>query len=230
MVLSVNHWRTRCRQLGFSLGLAATAVLLPSAIAAQTPGDLPDDLEGLELDSDGVELPLDGSAPSESTSESTGPDLRPLTQDGSLLSLAGGRRLMREGRDAAASQSYDTAVTKFQDARQVFNQLSNFYRRLSDSFVGIDGRIAEQQRDLALETAEMRDQATYQLALVHRAAGQPDLAVPLLVQIIQSQDPTRELGGRAYRQLFELGFVDTAFPRNQADEPATSAPASALEN
>ncbi|MEO0410032.1 MAG: hypothetical protein AAF289_22030 [Cyanobacteria bacterium P01_A01_bin.135] len=211
--------------MGFLIGAAATAVLLPTAIAAQTPGDLPDGLEDLELDSTGVELPLDGAEPGSSE-----PDLRPLAQDGSLLSLAGGRRLMREGRSAAASQSYAVAVSKFQDARQVFNQLSNFYRRLSDSFVGIDGRIAEQHRDLALETAEMRDQATYQLALVHRAEGQPDLAVPLLIQIIQSQDPTRDLGERAYRQLFELGFVDTAFPRNQADDSATTTPASALEN
>ncbi|MGB3613766.1 MAG: hypothetical protein WBA10_08235 [Elainellaceae cyanobacterium] len=203
--------------------MVAASVLLPSAIAAQTPGDI--DLESLDdasLELPGDDIDLDG--------ESSEPDLRPLAQDDSILSLVGGRRLMREGRDAASAQNYGVAVSKFQDARQVFNQLSNFYRRLSDSFVGIDGRISEQQRDLALDTAEMRDQATYQLALVHRAEGQPDLAVPLLIQIIQSQDPTRELGGQAYRQLFELGFVDAAYPRNQADELAATTPASALEN
>ncbi|MGF1515437.1 MAG: hypothetical protein ACFB5Z_17290 [Elainellaceae cyanobacterium] len=193
-------------------------MLLPSAIVAQTPGDI--NLEnlddgGLELLDDGVEEP----------SEAIESDTRPLAQESSVLSLTGGRRLMREGGNAAADQDYSTAVSKYQDARQVFNQLSNFYRRLSDSFIGIDGRISEQQRDLALETAEMRDQATYELALVHRAEGQPDLAVPLLIQIIQSQDPTRELGGQAYRQLFELGFVDAAYPRTQADDSAATAPA-----
>jgi len=223
MLLSVNFWRVRGRQLGLSLGMVAASILLPSAIAAQTPGDI--DLE--TLDDASLELPGDDIDSDDMGSE---PDLRPLTQESSTLSLVGGRRLMREGRDAAAAQSYGTAVSKFQDARQVFNQLSNFYRRLSDSFIGIDGRISEQQRDLALETAEMRDQATYQLALVHRAEGQPDLAVPLLIQIIQSQDPTRDLGGRAYRQLFELGFVDAAYPRDQSDESAATTPASALEN
>jgi hypothetical protein len=33
------------------------------------------------------------------------------------------------------------------------------------------------------------------------------------VQIIKSQNPTRELGTKAYQQLFELGFVDAPFPR-----------------
>ncbi len=217
MVHAISFWRACRRQIGLSLGIAATAVLLPSAIAAQTPGEI--DLEnldnsGLELLDEGGEEPLEG----------TESDSRPLAQEGSVLSLVGGRRLMREGNNAAAEQDYAIAVSRYQDARQVFNQLSNFYRRLSDSFIGIDGRISEQQRDLALETAEMRDNATYQLALVHRAEGQPDLAVPLLIQIIQSQDPTRELGGQAYRQLFELGFVDAAYPRNQADEPAATAP------
>ena len=53
----------------------------------------------------------------------------------------------------------------------------------------------------------MRDSATYQLALVHRAQDQPELAVPLLVQIIRSQNPTTDLGKKSYQQLYELGFV-----------------------
>ena len=129
---------------------------------------------------------------------------------------------MSEAGDAVAQQDYDLAVEKLQEARQVYNQLSNFYQQLAGSFSGIDNRIADSQRELALDTAQMRDQATYQLALVHRAQNQPDLAVPLLVQIIQSQQPTRELGQRAYRQLFELGFVNAPYPRGQQDDEATS--------
>jgi sorbitol-specific phosphotransferase system component IIA len=59
----------------------------------------------------------------------------------------------------------------------------------------------------------MRDTATYQLALLHRAKNQPELAVPLLIQIIRSQAPTRDLGKKAYQQLLELGFVTDPFPR-----------------
>ena len=141
-------------------------------------------------------------------------DLRPLTQNSSILSLQGGQRLMDDATKAVNGQNYPLATKKLQEARQVYNQLSNFYQELATSFSGIDNRVADSQRTKALETAQMRDQATYQLALVHRAQNQPELAVPLLVQIIRSQQPTRDLGKKAYQQLLELGFVDSPFPRS----------------
>lgn len=144
----------------------------------------------------------------------------PGSLSSSVLSISGGERLVSEATAAAQAQNYDMAVTKFQDARQVFNQLSNFYQDLTASFSGIDNRIAESNRQKALQTANLRDRATYQLALVYRAKNQPELAVPLLVQLIRSQAPTRELGQLAYQQLFELGFVEMNFPR--ADAPTTS--------
>lgn len=148
-------------------------------------------------------------------------NLRPLTQAGSVLSLAGGQRLMVEAMNAVNSQNYPLAAKKLQDARQIFNQLSNFYQQLSSSFSGIDNRVFDAQKQKAVQTAQMRDQATYQLALVHRAQNQPELAVPLLVQLVRSQNPTQELGKKAYQQLFELGFVDAPFPRTS--QPTSSA-------
>lgn len=149
-------------------------------------------------------------------------NLRPLNQDASLLSLQGGQRLMKEADNAVSAQNYALAAKKLQDARQVFNQLSNFYQQLSSSFSGIDNRIFEAQRKKALETAEMRDEATYQLALVHRAQNQPELAVPLLIQVVRSQNPTRVLGKKAYQQLFELGFVDAPYPKAGGSESSSS--------
>ncbi|GAB4325733.1 MAG: hypothetical protein OHK0047_10790 [Leptolyngbyaceae cyanobacterium] len=153
--------------------------------------------------------------------------VRPTGQETGILSLQAGQRLMQESNAAVAAQNYPLAVKKLQEARQVFNQLSNFYQDLASSFSGIDNRISESQRRKALETAQMRDEATYQLAVVHRAQNQPELAVPLLVQIIRSQQPTRDLGQRAYQQLFELGFVDSPYPRNRADQPPASSNSSA---
>ncbi len=150
--------------------------------------------------------------------------VRPMSQDPGILSLQGGQKLMEEASSAVSAQNYPLAVKKLQEARQVFNQLSNFYQDLAGSFSGIDNRIADLQRRKALDTAQMRDQATYQLALVHRAQNQPELAVPLLVQIIRSQQPTRELGQKAYQQLFELGFVESPFPRARAEQPTSSVP------
>lgn len=148
--------------------------------------------------------------------------LRPTAQNNSILSIEGGKRLMNEASNAVASQNYANAAKKLQEARAVFNQLSNFYQDLNSSFSGIDNRIADSQRKMALETAQMRDEATYQLALVHRAEGKSELAVPLLVQIIRSQNPTRDLGKKAYQQLFELGFVDFPFPRSSSPSSSSS--------
>jgi hypothetical protein len=163
------------------------------------------------------------SGANEAQPDPTDPNnLRPLTQDGSVLSLAGGQRLMAEAINAVSSQNYPLAAKKLQDARQIFNQLSNFYQQLSNSFSGIDNRVFDAQKQKALKTAEMRDQATYQLALVHRAQNQPELAVPLLIQIVRSQNPTRDLGKKAYQQLFELGFVDAPFPRTGQPTSSTT--------
>ena len=76
---------------------------------------------------------------------------------------------------------------------------------------------------IALETGIERDNATYQLALVHRAQDQPELSVPLLIQIITSQSPTSGLGKKAYEQLLEIGFVDAPLspPKPRPTEPQT---------
>ncbi|MBE9087650.1 MULTISPECIES: hypothetical protein [unclassified Tolypothrix] len=140
-------------------------------------------------------------------------NLRPVAPNNTLLSIESGERLMSEAQAAVDSQKYDVAAKKLQEARQVFNQLSNFYQDLNSSFSGIDTRVSDSQRKKALESAQKRDEATYRLALVHRAQNQSELAVPLLIQIIKSQNPTRDLGKKAYQQLFELGFVDTPYPR-----------------
>ncbi|MBO3460628.1 hypothetical protein G7B40_007615 [Aetokthonos hydrillicola Thurmond2011] len=155
-----------------------------------------------KLPSNSIPQPIDPNAPN---------NLRPSGESSGILSVDSGKRLMADANNAVASQNYAAAAKKLQEARQVFNQLSNFYEQLNASFSGIDNRVADSQRKKALDAAQMRDEATYQLALVHRAQNQPELAVPLLVQIIKSQNPTRELGKKAYQQLLELGFVDAPF-------------------
>ncbi|MDJ1173814.1 hypothetical protein [Roseofilum capinflatum] len=156
--------------------------------------------------------------------EGSANEFRPLNQENSLLSMVGAERLMGEAAEAVGNENYALAQQKLQDARQVFNQLSNFYQELAASFSGIDNRIANSQRDLAVETAQKRDEATYQLALVHRAQNEADLAVPLLVQVIRSQNPTTEMGKKAYQQLFELGFVESPYPKPNDSEPTSGTP------
>ncbi|KGF73627.1 hypothetical protein DO97_16800 [Neosynechococcus sphagnicola sy1] len=171
-----------------------------------------------------AQTPSSSPSPEQPAPADSGPTLvRPVGSETSILSVAGGQRLMNEAGAAVSAQNYPLAVQKLQQAREVFNQLSNFNQDLATTFSGIDNRIADSQRRKALEAAQIRDQVTYQLALVHRAQNKPELAIPLLVQVVRSQQPTRELGKKAYQQLFELGFVETPFPR-EGDTPAPASP------
>ena len=151
----------------------------------------------------------------------TEPDeTRSLVLSDSVLSLEGGERLMNEAGEAIDAEEYALAVTKLKQSRQIFNQLSTFHLQLANSFSGIDSDIYESQRQSALKTGQLRDEATYRLALVHRAQNSPELAVPLLIQIIRSQNPTSELGRKSYQQLYELGFVSNEYNRTPAASPA----------
>ncbi|WP_192925024.1 hypothetical protein [Sodalinema gerasimenkoae] len=140
-----------------------------------------------------------------------------VPMDNSILSLPGIESLIEEATAAVSARDYSLAIRKLQEAREVSNQLSNFYQQLSTNFSGIDNRIFQRQRNQALEAAQLRDTATYQLARLHRTQNNPELAVPLLVQVVRSQNPTRPLGNQAYRQLYELGFANSEF-RLEADQ------------
>ena len=161
-------------------------------------------------------------------------DSVPTPQYDSVFSIEGGKQLMAEAEQAIDSQEYDLAIEKLQSARQVYNQLSNFYLQLFNSFSGLDNAVAESHRKNALDTSIERDNATYQLALVHRAQNQPELSIPLLIQIINSQSPISGLGKKAYEQLLEIGFTDAPIsppaqrdttPPEESQSPESQPPA-----
>ncbi len=185
-----------------------SSLLLLAAVPGQVNAQRASDLDGpggdaQPLNPDNVEL------------------VSPSGLQSGLFSIQAGQRLMTEAEQAVSAQDYETAASKLQDSRRVMNQLSNYYQALTSSFSGVDTRAADSLRRQALESAQIRDQATYQLALVYRAQNQPELAIPLLIEIVRSQNPTRDLGQKSYQQLLELGFVDVPFPRTQQGAQAT---------
>ena len=137
-------------------------------------------------------------------------DVRPADLTGDL-SIAAGDRLVTEAGSAISAQNYTLAIDKLVEARALYNQLAGYYRELAGSFIGINTRQADSNRALALDAAQKRDQTSYQLALLYRSQNRPEDAVPLLMEILRSQQPTRDLGGQAYQQLYELGFVTAPF-------------------
>ncbi|MEB3323133.1 MAG: hypothetical protein VKI81_09960, partial [Synechococcaceae cyanobacterium] len=49
------------------------------------------------------------------------------------------------------------------------------------------------------------------LAAVLRRLNQPEVAVPLLVEVVKTMTPANEYGRKAYRELQEIGFVTTPY-------------------
>ncbi len=203
--LNASRWVQPKARWGGSLTLVASVLLsigLTPGVKAQSSG-----LEGFESGQP-TTLP--------SNVQIVTPD---VSQSG-LFSIPAGKRVMSEAAQAVAAQNYELAASKYQDSRRLMNQLSKFYDQLRASFLAIDNRASDSNRKKALEAAELRDQATYKLGLVYVAQNKPEKAIPLFIEIVRSQNPTRDLGEKSYQQLFELGFVDVPYPRNAA--PAAS--------
>lgn len=173
----------------------------------------------------GAQLAANAQTPDNQPPASAPGATRAVEQSDSPIGIAAGQALMRQAEDAIASQNYSQAATDLVAARKALNDVSTYYQNIAGVFVGVDSRVNRGLRDLAVEAAQIRDEASYQLAVVYRAQGSPDLAVPLLVEVLQSQQPTRPLGQQAYQQLYELGFVEVPYDapggrsRSQPSEP-----------
>lgn len=190
--------------VGLAVPFAAQAQMPSAQTPNQAPNQAPDDVQ-----------PADAQPPATAPGAT-----RTVQQSDSAIGIAAGQALMGEAEGAIAQQNYTAASEKLVAARKALNDVSTYYQNLGEVFVGVDSRVTSDLRSLALEAAEVRDQASFQLAVVHRAQGNPELAVPLLVEVVQSQQPTRALGQQAYQQLYELGFVGVAYAA-----PAQAAPA-----
>lgn len=159
----------------------------------------------------GTQLAAQAQTPDSQPPASAPGATRAVAQSDSPIGIAAGEALMRQAESAISNQNYSQAATDLVAARKALNDVSTYYQNIAGVFVGVDSRVNRGLRDLAVKAAQVRDQASYQLAVVYRAQGSSDLAVPLLVEVLQSQQPTRPLGQQAYQQLYELGFVETPY-------------------
>lgn len=137
---------------------------------------------------------------------------RALEQPENPLSFQRGEQLSAQAEAAIQAQNYDEAARLLLEAFNAYNNRSNYHQEIGNVFSGIENRITEEQRNLAREAAQKRDETAFELALVYRAAGRPEDAVAQLVTVLSSQGPSRDLGQRSYQQLLEIGFVTTPYP------------------
>jgi hypothetical protein len=136
---------------------------------------------------------------------------RALEGAGSPFNLTAVNTLLARGDAAAASGNLSEARKLYDQARDATRRLLGFYRDLSGSFRGLDARIPREMDSKGRDALETMAKANLRLAAVFRRQNQPEVAVPLLVEVVKVMTPANEDGRRAYQQLVELGFATTPY-------------------
>ena len=65
--------------------------------------------------------------------------------------------------------------------------------------------------DKGRESIKIWAESNARLAALYKRKNQPEVAVPLLVEIIRLMSPTSTEGKEAYKDLVQLGFVETPY-------------------
>ena len=121
------------------------------------------------------------------------------------------KSFMKNSEDLIQKGDWDNAVTELKKARQVTNLLGGYYRDLHGSFRGVDARIPREMSRKNREIMSLLAKTNLRLAMIHRKQNEPELAVPLLVEVIKVMSPSNQEGVKAYQALLDLGFVDTPY-------------------
>ncbi len=112
--------------------------------------------------------------------------------------------LVAKGKLALAKEQYD-------QARTISKKLLSFYRGLSGSFRGLDARIPREMDRKGRSSLKALAEVNLRLAALFRKQNQPEVAVPLLIEVVQLMTPAKPLGREAYQGLVELGFAETPY-------------------
>jgi tetratricopeptide (TPR) repeat protein len=146
---------------------------------------------------------------------------RALESSGSPFNLDAVRALLARGDAAAASGNLTEARKLYDQARDACRRLLGFYRDLSGSFRGLDARIPREMDQKGREALETMAQANLRLAAVFRRQNQPEVAVPLLVEVVKVMTPANPEGRKAYQNLVEIGFAATPYTAGAAATPGS---------
>ncbi|WP_143325309.1 hypothetical protein [Candidatus Synechococcus spongiarum] len=120
-------------------------------------------------------------------------------------------RLLSQGDEAVAAGDLETARKHYDDARSAARVLAGFYRDLSGAFRGLDARVPREMDAKGRRSITLQAEANLRLAALYRRLEQPEVAVPLLVDVIKLMTVTSPVGTQAYQQLVELGFAETTY-------------------
>jgi hypothetical protein len=125
--------------------------------------------------------------------------------------------LLARGDSAAAAGNLPEARRYYDQARDASKQLLGFYRDLSGAFRGLDARIPREMDDKGRQVLDALVQSDLRLAALFRRQNQPEVAVPLLVEVVKTMTPSTDAGRKAYQQLLEIGFASTPYTAPSAN-------------
>ena len=134
-----------------------------------------------------------------------------LASSGSGFNVSSVEAMIQRGDAAVASGNLVQAKKDYDNARTASKQLLAFYRDLSGSFRGLDARIPREMDTKGREALGLLAESNLRLAALFRRQGQPEIAVPVLIEVVRLMTPAKPEGQKAYQSLLELGFVDTPY-------------------
>ena len=134
-----------------------------------------------------------------------------LSSTNKKLSIKDVQDFLREGDTQIKTGELDKAKESFDKARNLAKQLAGFYGDLNGSFKGLDARIPKEMSEKGKRALQIWAESNGRLAAVYKSKNQPEVAVPLLVEIIRLMSPTSSEGKEAYKDLVQLGFVETPY-------------------
>jgi|TARA_E500000081_G_C6020326_1_gene299814 hypothetical protein len=189
----VQQWVGPCnpfkvRQLRFAAPMGCRALLTATALLASL---------GLTVS------PVLAQSPEASS--------RVLAQSESGFNPNAVRAMIARGDAAASRGDLATARSEYDNARKASKQLLGFYRDLSGAFRGLDARIPREMDSKGREALGLLAESNLRLAALFRRQNQPEVAVPVLVEVVKLMTPSQSQGQKAYQSLVELGFATTEF-------------------
>ena len=127
------------------------------------------------------------------------------------LSITDVKSYLAEGDKLIENGDFDKAKLSYDKARDLAKKLSGFYRDLNGSFRGIDARIPGEMEKKGRESIKTWAESNARLAALYMRKKQPEVAVPLFVEIVRLMSPKSLEGKEAYKNLIQLGFVETPY-------------------
>ena len=138
-------------------------------------------------------------------------EYRVLSNESKKLSISNVEYFIKEGDKYFKTGDLDKAKDSYLDARKLATQLASFYSDLNRAFKGVDARIPGEMQRKGRDTLQILAESNERLASLYINNGEPEVAVPLLIEIIRIMSPNSPEGKEAYERLIQLGFVETKY-------------------